>query len=102
MFSYVIGDCDMVTGFKLVGVEGSEVFSTDEAKQALNVILSRKDIAIVIISEEFSSEPSLKEEIIKVRKEKVTPMILEIPGSKNQTSKTDLSKQISKILGVKI
>jgi vacuolar-type H+-ATPase subunit F/Vma7 len=102
MFSYVIGDGDMVTGFKLVGVEGSEVFSTDEAKQALNVILSRKDIAIVIISEEFSSEPSLKEEIIKVRQERVTPMILEISGSKNQTSKTDLSKQISKILGVKI
>ena len=39
MLGYVIGDSDMITGFKLVGVEGAEVNSVDEARQALNKAL---------------------------------------------------------------
>ena len=92
----------MITGFKLVGVEGKEVSSADEAQQALNNVLTRKDIAIVLISEEFSSQASLREQIDKVRQERVTPMILGIPGSKGPSSRTELSDVISKILGIKI
>ena len=92
----------MITGFKLVGVEGKEVSSADEAQQALNNVLTRKDIAIVLISEEFSSQASLREQIDKVRQERVNPMILEIPGSKGLSSRTELSDVISKILGIKI
>jgi V/A-type H+-transporting ATPase subunit F len=102
MFSYVIGDGDMITGFKLVGVEGTEVSSADEAQQALNKALTRKDIAIVLISEEYSSNASLREQIDKVRQERVTPMILEIPGSRGQSSRTELSDVIGKILGIRL
>jgi V/A-type H+-transporting ATPase subunit F len=102
MFSLIIGDSDMITGFKLVGVEGTEVASSDEAQQALNDALTRKDLAIIIISEEFSSQPSLRQQIDRVRQETVTPLILEIPGSRGQTSGTPLSEVISKILGIKI
>ena len=102
MFSYIIGDGDMITGFKLVCVEGKEVSSADDAQQALNNVVTRKDIAIVLISEEFSSQASLREQIDKVRQERVTPMILEIPGSKGPSSRTELSDVISKILGIKI
>ena len=35
MLGYVIGDSDMITGFRLVGLEGVEVNSVDEARQAL-------------------------------------------------------------------
>lgn len=102
MFSYVIGDGDMITGFKLVGVEGTEVSSADEAQQALNKALTRKDIAIVLISEEYSSNDSLREQIDKVRQERVTPMILEIPASRGQSSRTELSDVIGKILGIRL
>ncbi len=50
MIGYVIGDSDMVTGFRLVGVEGAEVTSSEEAKQALNKALTQTDIAIIVIS----------------------------------------------------
>ena len=33
MIGYVIGDSDMITGFRLVGVEGAEAATPDEAKQ---------------------------------------------------------------------
>ena len=44
MFGYVIGDGDMITGFRTVGIEGSEVNSIEEASQALNKALARNDL----------------------------------------------------------
>jgi len=102
MFSHVIGDGNMITGFKLVGVDGTEVSSIEEALHSLNDTLARKDIAIILVSEEFSSQPSLREQIDKVRQERVIPMILEIPGSRGLSSRIELSDMITKILGIKI
>ena len=61
MLGYVIGDADMVTGFRLVGIEGVEANTADEAEQALDKALARTDLAIIIISEEFSAQPQLQE-----------------------------------------
>ena len=65
MLGYVIGDSDMITGFRLVGLEGAEVNSVDEAQQALDKALVRNDLAIIIISEEFSVQPQMHEDIEK-------------------------------------
>jgi vacuolar-type H+-ATPase subunit F/Vma7 len=102
MIGYVIGDGDMLTGFRLVGIEGVEVSTPDEAKQALSKALTRTDVGVIIISEAFFSDPSLQEAVDKVRQEHVTPLIVVIPGSKGATNKMQLSDMISKILGIKI
>ncbi len=102
MISYVIGDSNMVTGFKLVGIEGAEVTSVDEAGQVLNKILSRKDLAIVIISEEFSNQPIMSQMIEKLRIERKEILIMQVPGSKGKPSETRMSDLVSKTLGVKI
>jgi vacuolar-type H+-ATPase subunit F/Vma7 len=57
---------------------------------------------VIIISEAFFSDTSLREEVDKVRQERVTPLIVEIPGSKGMADKMQLSEMISKILGIKI
>jgi len=102
MIGYVIGDSDMITGFRLVGVEGIEVSTADEAKQALNKALTRSDIGVIIISEAFSNDPTMREEVSKLRQERVTPIIVEIPGSKGNANKMQLSDLVSKILGIKV
>jgi V/A-type H+-transporting ATPase subunit F len=102
MLGYVIGDADMITGFKLVGVEGVEATSTDEAGQALSKALTRNDLAIIIISEEFSTQPQLREIIEKIRRERREPLIVELPGSKGKPAETRMSDLISKTLGVRI
>ncbi len=102
MLGYVIGDADMVTGFRLVGVEGVETTSVDEAGQALNKALARNDLAIIIISEEFSTQPQLHETIEKVRRERREPLVVEVPGSKGKPSEARMSDLISKTLGVRI
>lgn len=102
MLSYIIGDSNMVTGFRLVGIEGTEVSSVDQASQALNNILSRKDLAIIIISEEYSTQPPLNQIIEKLRTERKEMLIVQVPGSKGKPSQTRMSDLISKTLGVKI
>jgi vacuolar-type H+-ATPase subunit F/Vma7 len=102
MLGYVIGDSDMVTGFRLVGIEGAEASSVDEARQLLDTALARNDLAILIISEELSSQPQLHEIIDKVHHERKDLFIVEMPGSKGKTSAVNMSDIISKTLGVKI
>ncbi len=102
MIGYVIGDSDMITGFRLVGIEGVEVSTNDEAKQALNKAIARSDVGVIIISDVFSTDPGMQEEVNKLRQERVTPLIVEIPGSKSHAKGMQLSDMVSKILGIKM
>ncbi len=102
MLGYVIGDSDMVTGFRLVGIDGVEVTSADETVQALNKALARSDLAVIIISEEYSNKPQLHQTIDQVRRERRSPLIVEIPGSKGKPTEIRMSDLISKTLGVRL
>ncbi len=102
MIAYVIGDSDMVVGFRLVGVEGVEASSSEEARNALQKALGRSDIGIIILSEAFFTDSSMQNEVDKIRQERVSPLIVELPASNGPSSKMQLSEIISKILGIKI
>jgi len=102
MIAYVIGDSDMITGFRLVGVEGVEAFTAQEAKQALHQAFTRSDIGIIVISEAYFAESTMREEVDKIRQERATPIIVEVPASKGPSNQVQLSEIISKILGIKI
>ncbi len=102
MIGYVIGDNDMITGFRLVGVQGAEVNNVDEASEALSQALSRNDLGLIIISEEFSTQPLMQETIDRIRRERKNLLIVEVPGSKGKPSQIKMSDLISKTLGVKI
>jgi vacuolar-type H+-ATPase subunit F/Vma7 len=100
MLGFVIGDNDMITGFRLVGVAGAEVSTVEEARQALSKALTRKDAAVIILSEEFAVQ--MCSDIDKARSEHLTPLILEIQGSKGPSDETRMSDLITKTLGIKI
>ncbi len=100
MLGFVIGDSDMVTGFRLVGLKGTEVASADEANRALQNALGRSDVAIIVVSEEFSTQTQMKREIENVRRERVSPLIIEIPSPKGQPTQVRLYDVVSRSLGV--
>ena len=102
MLGYVVGDSDMVTGFKMVGIEGIEVTSLDEAQQVLNDVLLRRDVAIIIVSAAFSTQPSMREMIDKTRRAKKTPLIVEIPGNRGINGEIRISDIISKTIGIRM
>jgi vacuolar-type H+-ATPase subunit F/Vma7 len=102
MIGYVIGDSDMITGFRLVGVEGVEVVTVEEARQALQRALTKSDVAIIIISQAYSTDPIMRDQVDKVRQERASPLIVELPGSRGPSQNVPISNTISKILGIKI
>ncbi len=102
MLGLIIGDSDMVTGFRLVGVEGIEVTSPEEARQALEKALTRNDLAIVVISEKFSGQPQMQKAIDKVRRERRNPLIVTVPPSGGEPSKIRLSDLVGRTLGIRI
>ena len=90
----------MIVGFRMVGVKGHEVASAAEADAVLSKALEDDDVAIIMISEEFSS--SLKERIEKYRFSHIMPLIVEIPGKLGATAKLHLSELIGKSLGIRL
>ncbi len=100
MLGFVIGDSNMVTGFRLVGVRGTEATTLDEAKAAFAQATARTDIAVIIISQQFSQ--SMQPEIAKTRERGVTPMVVEVPGAVGATAETNLSEIVSKNLGIRV
>ncbi len=100
MLSFVIGDHDMVTGFRLVGASGIEVTSAEAAHEAFSKALEQKDVAILLISDEFASQ--IRSEIDRARSEQNIPVIVEVPGSVGASAHTRLSDLVSKVLGMRI
>jgi vacuolar-type H+-ATPase subunit F/Vma7 len=102
MLGLVIGDNHMVTGFRLVGIVGVEALSVIDAKEALKKALNRDDLAIIIISEEFSVDQQINKIIDDVRRSRASPLIVEVPGSRAKKSEVILSDLVSKSLGVRM
>ncbi len=90
----------MITGLRLVGVEGIETTNLGEVKKAFAKALARTDLALIIISEEFSAK--IRDEIDKQRAISMTPLIVEIPGHKGPIAEVKWSDLVSKTVGIKI
>jgi vacuolar-type H+-ATPase subunit F/Vma7 len=102
MKGFVIGDNDMITGFGLVGVEGKEATSEQEALIALKEALARSDLALIIISQQYSTQSVVQTEISKTRRERTSPLIVEFPSSRGSAKPASLSELVSKSLGVRM
>lgn len=100
MYGFAIGDHDMIMGFRLVGVEGNEVTTVEEARVALSKGLENVDVGIIIISEEFSF--GMRDEIEKLRLSRITPLIVEVPSAQSPLREVRLSDLVSKSLGIKL
>jgi V/A-type H+-transporting ATPase subunit F len=100
MNAFVIGDLDMITGFRLVGVEGVAVSTVEEARHALSKAGEAIDIAVVILSEEFSTK--MRDEIDKLRSSHIAPLIVEIPGRSGPSGEIVLTNMIRKAIGIEV
>jgi V/A-type H+-transporting ATPase subunit F len=74
---HVIGDSQTVLGFRLVGIEGTEVSDRDEALAALKKAVSEKGIGIVLITEQVAAK--VRDEVEARLYGMGFPLVLEIP-----------------------
>jgi V/A-type H+-transporting ATPase subunit F len=98
----VMADPDTVTGFMLGGIkEGYPVKNMEEAEETLDKLMN-SDFSIIIITEQIGEE--LRTTIDKLTKEKILPMIIEIPDKSGSIERESepLRELIKRVIGVEM
>jgi V/A-type H+-transporting ATPase subunit F len=75
---HVIGDEEVVIGFRFVGVPGTVVTTEEEARKAFNANTEEGKARVLILTEQVSS--FLAREVMEWQMNGAYPLIVEIPG----------------------
>ncbi len=96
---FVLGDRDMVLGFRLVGIEGIVVDNREDAGSEIKKLLSQKEYGIILVSEKVGK-------MIEVEKYNFTcdfPLIIDIPDRTGPVEdKITIEEIIKKAVGISI
>ena len=101
MKGYVIGDKDLVLGFRLAGIEGIAVPNVNEALEVLRRIVNEGNAKIIFISEDLSTR--IQDELDIIRSKSNSPIIVEIPrGTEMKAEIPTVQKLIQGILKIRV
>ncbi len=102
MRMFLISDnVDTLTGMRLAGVEGVVVHEKHEIKNAVDDVLSKKDIGVLLLTEKLCRE--IPEVIDDIKLNRKLPLIVEIPdrhGSGRQEN--FITNYINEAIGIKL
>ena len=99
-FFALSGDAAMLSGFRLVGINGKEVKTENELKTEIANILKNKDIAVLLLSEGLVN--LCRGYILNLKLKLKMPLIVEIPDDLNldETFEKDMADYIYKATGM--
>ena len=102
MRMFLISDnVDTLTGMRLAGIEGVVVHEKQEIKQALDEVLSQKDIGIILMTEKLGKE--IPEIVDDIKLNRTFPLLLEIPDRRGSGRRPDfITAYINEAIGIKI
>ena len=101
MRMFLISDnVDTLTGMRLAGIDGVVVHEKQEIKQALDEVLSQKDIGIILMTEKLGKE--IPEIVDDIKLNRTFPL-LEIPDRHGSGRRPDfITAYINEAIGIKI
>ena len=98
---HVIGDEEIITGFRFAGVSGTIVYSKAEALEAFDRATHSETIMVLIITEQVSA--MIAEEVMRWQFEGSYPLIVEIPGIEGHLeNRKSLIDSIREAVGIHI
>jgi V/A-type H+-transporting ATPase subunit F len=101
MDMYVLGGHDAVRGFALAGVGGQVVRTEDDLRKALDDVLSKKRVGILIITEDVASLDRFRVE--SLRTSRSIPLLVEIPAPEGPGPDCpSLEEMIRRATGIRI
>ena len=102
MRMFLISDnVDTLTGMRLARIEGVVVHEKQEIKQALDEVLSQKDIGIILMTEKLGKE--IPEIVDDIKLNRTFPLLLEIPDRHGSGRRPDfITAYINEAIGIKI
>ena len=100
MRMFLISDnVDTLTGMRLAGIDGVVVHEKQEIKQALDEVLSQKDIGIILMTEKLGKE--IPEIVDDIKLNRTFPLLLEIPDRHGRRPDF-ITAYINEAIGIKI
>ncbi len=95
----VIGERELVLGFRLVGVENSFIAEKEKGVERLQVMMQEKKFSLIMVSE--SIKPYMDQRTLRSIDVSTDPVVvfIPLPGGQDLESVNDLAKRI---LGVEI
>ena len=102
MRMFLISDnVDTLTGMRLAGIDGVVVHEKQEINQALDEVLSQKDIVIILMTEKLGKE--IPEIVDDIKLNRTFPLLLEIPDRHGSGRRPDfITAYINEAIGIKI
>jgi len=101
MKMFVIGDEDIVLGFKFAGIDGRAVKSAQEALEVIEEFVARKEEIMLILPDRIAS--AIRERVNEIRFEREMPLLVEIPGlSGPSPDRPPLAQIIQQAVGIRI
>ena len=97
----VIGDEELVIGFRFVGVQGTAVYSKPEAEEAFRKATTTGSIMVLILTEQVSA--MIAEQVMEWQFSGSYPLIVEIPGIEGHLeNRRSLVDSIREAVGVHV
>lgn len=99
---YLISDnVDTLTGMRLVGIEGTLAHTEPELEDALDLVLARKDIGILLLTEKLSG--MCQQKILDIKLHRRTPLITIIPDRHGSgRAKDSITSYVQEAIGLKL
>jgi vacuolar-type H+-ATPase subunit F/Vma7 len=98
---FVIGEEEIVLGFRFAGIGGAAVTDRDGARAAFREVTGRGTVGVLILTEEVSAllEPEVTEWQVKAE----YPLVVEIPGLQGRLpGKKTLLESIREAIGIHV
>ena len=100
-FALISDNHDTLTGLRLAGIEGVVVHTREETEQAVQDVLAREDVAVLLITEGLV--PLCAETLNRVRLERTRPLVVEIPDRPAEGRTADsVLKAVQDAIGIRI
>ena len=96
----IIGDIVTVRGFGFIGIDGKVVYSAEEARQELKLLLNSNNVGLILVAQSFATQLGTEFDEYKLRKH--LPLVLDIPDSQGAEAATSLQELVQKSLGLKL
>ncbi|MCS7142701.1 MAG: V-type ATP synthase subunit F [Aigarchaeota archaeon] len=93
-----IGGRSFVTCMKIAGTGGVVTESADEALRTINNLLSDPNVGLILVSDEYGDELSLK--LNDIRSKTTLPIIYEVPAPRSQQKMVDYRALLRRVLGI--
>ena len=98
---FCIADEDTVRGFRLAGIGGQIVTTTEQAATAVESASSQPDCGIIVLTEKVAAW--IRQQVETIRLERDRPLIVEIPGPEGPLpGRKSLRRFVQEAVGIRV